>query len=222
MNDKRRFLAFNLANLYFKGDLMMGSCILSRDDKLDVIDLQDFTIQKVFVRDLLTDEIIDMFYSDIRPRGNKAQFTISDLTVYFGAYEKARFEHCIRVNEKMCRVFTDGRTVSIDHQVCGLHREGNTLMAKQHDESFILFRVPVFNDAARLLAMYRVRNSLILCYQILSASMQVSIAVNSVSLSYSLETGDFQGYYIYGRKATIFDENSEFYLKRLSKEILRG
>lgn len=222
MNDKRRFLAFNLANLYFKGDLMMGSCILSRDDKLDVIDLQDFTIQKVFVRDLLTDEIIDMFYSDIRPRGNKAQFTISDLTVYFGASGNSTFKNYVLINGERHRVFSTGRTLSIDRKICGLHREGNTLMAMCHDDSFTLFRVPVFNDVARLLAMYRVQNSLILCYQILSSSMRVSIEVNSVSLSYSLETGDFEGYYIYGRKATIFDEDSEFYLKRLSKEILRG
>lgn len=214
---KRRFIFVDYNDGYFHGELCWrgGPVGHSKFSTVKVLDLQDLTIQKVRLEDILS---IDRNYFFIPPeeQGNgRYDLSFRALNWYVG-FDDRLYRRCSPVSN--LKLY--GNTVSINGVECGLEgKDWETFHAIRGNERYAVCKDKSRYEDFNLVFFYKRGRDLVLCYQI-ERDVFWDEEVYSLSLAFDLESAEFKGYFIYGEVPKI-EKIMDFYMPSLSKEILR-
>lgn len=228
--DRRRFMLVNTES-YFQGNKAFGGFESKYNAMINVLDLEDFVMQRVSVGDIV--ELPKGLFFNYPDNGYGGNYSIlfKSLDGVSCVAQNEIIRSYLGINGISRKVEVIGSKVFIDEQPCYLQQfcddlraldgeKWHTILSVASDSLSIRDTIALAVSGSlslRLLFAYRVQNSLITCYQVKRGNN-----ITSVSLCYDLLTAEFQGYYVYGSHWGMRQSSDDLVLKVLSKEILRG
>lgn len=227
---KERFMIVNAFDNYFKGKACFcaNEVNFSKDTLLNVLDFKDFTIQRAKTSDLYYKVDRELFFNPVTPYSQDYYFTyilsITDHRFFPNSYGmwtlKTRDEIGGIHIDKKHSIYIRDVVVSIDTTDCGAVADAYDFDVYNRGTLERLWRFQYEVSYIRMVFVYRLKDWLILCFQVETA-MQLNDSVYSISLAYDINTKKFMGYCTYGSSEGLREENKQFYLPSLAKEMLR-